>query len=44
MAVDTAGFIARCVGPAQTNQRRYKVPASVTIAQAILESGWGGSE
>ena len=22
----------------------YRVPASVTIAQAILESGWGGSE
>ena len=22
----------------------YGVPASVTIAQAILESGWGGSE
>ena len=44
MVVDTAGFIAACVEPAQTNQRRYGVPASVTIAQAILESAWGRSE
>ncbi|WP_173053812.1 sporangiospore maturation cell wall hydrolase GsmA [Phytohabitans houttuyneae] len=36
-------FIARTVGPAQAGFRQYKVPASVTIAQAILESGWGGS-
>lgn len=44
MAADMAGFIGRCVGPAQANQRRYGVPASVTIAQAILESAWGRSE
>ena len=24
-------------------QRKYGVPAAVTIAQAIVESGWGGS-
>lgn len=44
MAVDTAAFIAQCVEPAKASQRRYGVPASVTIAQAILESGWGRSE
>ena len=44
MVVDTAGFIAACVEPARESRRRYGVPASVTIAQAILESGWGRSE
>src|SRR5436305_927067 len=29
--------------PAQLGQRECNVPASVTIAQAILESGWGRS-
>jgi flagellum-specific peptidoglycan hydrolase FlgJ len=30
------------VGPvAKLTQEQYKVPASITIAQAILESGWG---
>lgn len=36
-------FIARTAEPARAGFRQYKVPASVTIAQAILESGWGGS-
>jgi flagellar protein FlgJ len=36
-------FIASAVAPAQQSQREYHVPASVTIAQAILESGWGRS-
>ncbi|MDR7278057.1 sporangiospore maturation cell wall hydrolase GsmA [Catenuloplanes atrovinosus] len=36
-------FIARVAEPAREGMRQYKVPASVTIAQAILESGWGGS-
>ena len=31
------------VGPAQASQRQTGVPASVTLAQAILESGWGDS-
>jgi Mannosyl-glycoprotein endo-beta-N-acetylglucosaminidase len=36
-------FIAAVAGPAQGTARRYQVPASVTLAQAILESGWGAS-
>lgn len=39
----TGGFIAASVGPAQQTMRAYRVPASVSIAQAILESGWGRS-
>lgn len=39
----TGGFIAASAGPAQETMRQYKVPASVSIAQAILESGWGRS-
>jgi uncharacterized protein YraI len=38
-----ADFIAASVLPAQQSQREFRVPASVTIAQAILESGWGRS-
>src|SRR3954462_9229586 len=34
-------FFAMAVGPAQASQRQTGVPASVTLAQAILESGWG---
>lgn len=37
-------FIAASAVIAQANQREYRIPASVTIAQAILESGWGRSE
>ena len=36
-------FIASSVGPAQSTNDTYDVPISVTIAQAALESGWGGS-
>jgi uncharacterized protein YraI len=38
-----AAFLARVAGPAQSSARAWGVPASVTIAQAILESGWGRS-
>lgn len=34
-------FFAMAVGPAQASQKQTGVPASVTLAQAILESGWG---
>jgi flagellum-specific peptidoglycan hydrolase FlgJ len=41
-------FLTMAVPAAQAAQRRWSVPASVTIAQAILESsnaaGWGQSE
>ncbi len=36
-------FIKNAVPGAQQGWREYGVPASVTIAQAILESGWGRS-
>jgi flagellar protein FlgJ len=36
-------FIAAVAVPAQAGARWYHVPASVTLAQAILESGWGAS-
>jgi flagellum-specific peptidoglycan hydrolase FlgJ len=36
-------FLRNVVPAAQSSQRVYGVPASVTIAQAILESGWGQS-
>ncbi|MEU4623854.1 sporangiospore maturation cell wall hydrolase GsmA [Actinoplanes sp. NPDC023801] len=36
-------FIAAASSGAQQGWRQYGVPASVTIAQAILESGWGRS-
>jgi hypothetical protein len=36
-------FIAEVAPGAIATQREYGVPASVTIAQAILESGWGQS-
>lgn len=38
-----AQFIAASVAPAQASRREYGVPVSVTIAQAIIESGWGRS-
>ncbi len=39
-----AAFLAAAAGPAQASQREFKVPASVTLAQVILESGWGRSK
>jgi flagellar protein FlgJ len=38
-----AQFVAAAVPGAQRGWREYGVPPSVTIAQAILESGWGRS-
>lgn len=37
-------FFQLAVPAAQRTQRKYGVPASITIAQAILESGWGQSK
>jgi hypothetical protein len=36
-------FVAWAAGFAQEMKATYRVPAAVTIAQAILESGWGTS-
>lgn len=43
-AVNRQAFIARVAPAAVATQQRVGVPASVTIAQAILESGWGQSQ
>ncbi len=37
-------FLAAAVAAAQASQRETGVPASVTLAQAILESNWGRSQ
>lgn len=42
-ALDSATFIAKTSSWAQEEERQYGVPASVALAQAILESGWGES-
>jgi flagellar protein FlgJ len=42
-AMTPAQFIAAAVPGAQAGWRQYGVPPSTTIAQAILESGWGRS-
>lgn len=38
-----ARFVTSLVGPAQDTQRKFGVPASVSIAQAIEASAWGTS-
>ena len=38
------GWLKSVVTPAQLTQRRYGIPASVTLAQCILESSWGDSQ
>ena len=40
---EQAGFILAAAPAARESQRATGVPASVTIAQAILESAWGAS-
>jgi hypothetical protein len=41
--MEKSAFFAMAVGPAQASQKATGVPASVTLAQAILESHWGDS-
>lgn len=40
---DRAGFVAWAAKHAEPSRRAHQVPVSVTVAQAINESGWGGS-
>lgn len=37
-------WLKTMVAPAQMSQAKWGVPASVTLAQCILESGWGQSQ
>ncbi len=37
-------WLKTMVAPAQMTQRKHGVPASVTLAQCILESAWGTSQ
>jgi flagellar protein FlgJ len=41
LTAEQTTFMTLVAAPAMHNFREYKVPASVIIAQAILESGWG---
>jgi flagellum-specific peptidoglycan hydrolase FlgJ len=43
IAVAEQVFLNSAGAAAQLTQAKYGVPASITIAQAILESGWGKS-
>jgi flagellum-specific peptidoglycan hydrolase FlgJ len=36
-----SSFLANAVPAALATEKQYDVPASITLAQAILESGWG---
>ena len=40
----TGMFIYSILPAAQDTERQFGVPTSITIAQAILESGWGASD
>ncbi|MCD3209717.1 cell wall-binding protein, partial [Clostridium botulinum C] len=42
--MDQIEFIEKVKDAAIKTQKEYKIFASVTISQAILESGWGQSE
>ncbi len=41
---ERSAFLSMAGKAAKTSQQKYGVPPSVTVAQAILESSWGGSD
>jgi hypothetical protein len=41
---DKTRFMAEAVPLAKASQQKWGVPASVTLAQAVLETGWGTSD
>ena len=43
-SMTTAQFVEAAGALAREGHAEFDVPASVTVAQAILESGWGGSQ
>jgi flagellum-specific peptidoglycan hydrolase FlgJ len=44
LTAEQRAFLGTIAPTARSSQRRYGVPASVVIAQAVLETGWGTSE
>lgn len=44
LSAEQRAFLAHATAVARTSQRRYGVPASVVIAQAVHETGWGKSD
>ncbi len=44
LTAEQRAFLAGATSTARASQKRYGVPASVVIAQAVLETGWGRSE
>jgi len=44
LTADQRAFLESIAPAARDSQRRYGVPASVVIAQAVLETGWGTSQ
>jgi flagellar protein FlgJ len=44
LTADQRAFLRTATAAARTSQRRYGLPASVVIAQTVLETGWGTSD
>ena len=44
MTPENTQFIHSLIPGAKATHKQYGIPASVTIAQAVLESGWGKSK
>jgi flagellum-specific peptidoglycan hydrolase FlgJ len=44
LTAEQRAFLGTVAAAARTSQRRWGVPASVVIAQAVLETGWGTSD